>query len=99
MKNETVTITRAEYAQLLEDRDSLNSLKSEETNVDTLSKRELQVFRLLGTGSRTRDIAESLGLSFKTIETYRENIKHKLSLVDATALIRRAIEWTQGQPV
>jgi DNA-binding NarL/FixJ family response regulator len=71
--------------------------EAEGTDVDTLSDRELQVFRLLGTGKGTRDIAESLGLSFKTIETYRENIKHKLSLGDATALVHRATEWTQGQ--
>lgn len=71
--------------------------ETEGTDVEALSDRELQVFRLLGTGKGTRDIAESLGLSFKTIETYRENIKHKLSLPDATALVHRATEWVQGQ--
>jgi len=69
----------------------------EGTEVDALSDREIQVFRLLGTGKGTRDIAESLGLSYKTIETYRENIKHKLNLPDATALVHRATEWLQGQ--
>lgn len=71
--------------------------EGEKTEVDTLSDRELQVFRLLGTGKGTRDIAEALGLSYKTIETYRENIKHKLGLPDATALVHRATEWLQGQ--
>jgi DNA-binding NarL/FixJ family response regulator len=71
--------------------------EAEGTDVDTLSDRELQVFRLLGTGKGTRDIAGSLGLSFKTIETYRENIKHKLGLHDATSLVHRATEWVQGQ--
>lgn len=71
--------------------------EGEKTEVDTLSDRELQVFRLLGTGKGTRDIADALGLSFKTIETYRENIKHKLGLPDATALVHRATEWLQGQ--
>lgn len=71
--------------------------ETEGTDVDMLSDRELQVFRLLGTGKGTRDIAESLGLSFKTIETYRENIKHKLNLPDATSLVHRATEWVQGQ--
>jgi len=67
------------------------------SEVDVLSDREIQVFRLLGTGKGTRDIADALGLSFKTIETYRENIKHKLGLPDATALVHRATEWLQGQ--
>ena len=71
--------------------------EAEGTDVGMLSDRELQVFRLLGTGKGTRDIAEALGLSFKTIETYRENIKHKLNLPDATALVHRATEWVQGQ--
>ncbi|MBG87971.1 MAG: DNA-binding response regulator [Verrucomicrobiales bacterium] len=71
--------------------------ETEGRDVDALSDRELQVFRLLGAGKGTRDIADSLGLSFKTIETYRENIKHKLSLPDATALVHCATEWVQGQ--
>jgi len=71
--------------------------ETEGTDVGMLSDRELQVFRLLGTGKGTRDIAEALGLSFKTIETYRENIKHKLNLPDANALVHRATEWVQGQ--
>lgn len=67
------------------------------TEVSGLSDRELQVFRLLGAGKRTKEIAEGLKLSPKTVETYRENIKHKLDLTNATALIHRATEWVQGQ--
>ncbi|PAW80361.1 MAG: DNA-binding response regulator [Pedosphaera sp. Tous-C6FEB] len=67
------------------------------TEISGLSDRELQVFRLLGAGKRTKEIAESLKLSPKTVETYRENIKHKLDLGNATALIHRATEWVQGQ--
>lgn len=67
------------------------------SEVSGLSDRELQVFRLLGAGKGTREIADALKLSHKTIETYRENIKHKLNLSNATALIHRATEWLQGQ--
>ncbi len=63
------------------------------SGVDSLTDRELQVFRLLGTGLSTRRIADELKLSFKTIETYRENIKHKLGLADAPALLTKAAEW------
>jgi DNA-binding NarL/FixJ family response regulator len=47
------------------------------TYLEKLSDRELDIFQLLGSGLGTRQIAQSLGLSVKTIETYRDNIKHK----------------------
>ncbi len=58
-----------------------------------LSDRELEVFEQIGLGETTRQIAEKLNLSPKTVETYRENIKHKLNLDNATELIRNAIQW------
>ncbi len=67
------------------------------SEVSALSDRELQVFRLLGAGKGTKEIAVALKLSHKTIETYRENIKHKLGIPDATALIHRATDWVRGQ--
>lgn len=61
--------------------------------VELLSDRELEVFALLGRGQSTRDIANSLKLSVKTIESYRENIKNKLNLKTAAELIRHAVQW------
>jgi DNA-binding NarL/FixJ family response regulator len=61
----------------------------------TLSDRELQVFRLIGEGHRTRDIARILQLSPKTIETYREHIKQKLNVGAAPDLLRRAIRFVE----
>lgn len=58
-----------------------------------LSDRELHVFRLIGVGLPTREIAAELHLSVKTIETYRENLKVKLRLADAPALLRAAKAW------
>ncbi|MBP6506105.1 MAG: response regulator transcription factor [Opitutaceae bacterium] len=60
-----------------------------------LTDRELQVFRLVGLGLATRDIAEKLNVSFKTIETHRENIKNKLGLQTHTELVARAATWAQ----
>jgi DNA-binding NarL/FixJ family response regulator len=60
-----------------------------------LTDRELQVFDLIGRGVSTGGIAEQLGVSIKTIETYRSNIKTKLNLRDATDLIRFAATWTE----
>ncbi|NIM10045.1 MAG: DNA-binding response regulator, partial [Planctomycetales bacterium] len=62
-----------------------------------LSNRELEVFQLIGRGRQTREIADSLNLSVKTIETYRGNIKAKLKLDTSTDLICRAVRWAVEQ--
>lgn len=65
--------------------------------VELLSDRELQVFRWIARGFGTRQIAEKLGLSIKTVETYRENIKRKLDLQSGSELVRHAILWSQRE--
>ncbi|HTL70176.1 MAG TPA: response regulator transcription factor [Candidatus Eisenbacteria bacterium] len=65
--------------------------------VENLSDRELEVFNLIGQGLRTRDIAEKLNLSVKTVESYREHIKTKLQLDNAAKLTRAAVEWAQSR--
>jgi DNA-binding NarL/FixJ family response regulator len=61
-----------------------------------LTDRELEVFDLIGRGVSTNAIAEQLGVTVKTIETYRSNIKNKLNLKDSTDLVRFAATWTEG---
>jgi DNA-binding NarL/FixJ family response regulator len=58
-----------------------------------LSDRELQVFRLIGQGRSTRQIAATLNLSVKTIESHNERIKNKLNLQSATELAHRATQF------
>jgi DNA-binding NarL/FixJ family response regulator len=58
-----------------------------------LSDRELHVFQLLGAGLSSRQIAEELKLSIKTVETHRENIKHKLRIPNAAELVKQASAW------
>jgi DNA-binding NarL/FixJ family response regulator len=58
-----------------------------------LSDRELEVFRRIGHGQTTRQIANALHLSVKTIETYRAHIKEKLDIRTATELMRFAVQW------
>jgi DNA-binding NarL/FixJ family response regulator len=60
-----------------------------------LTDRELQVFRLAGLALPTREIAEKLGVSGKTVETHRENIKHKLDLHSHGELLARAALWVR----
>ena len=61
-----------------------------------LTDRELEVFRLIGQGRATREIAERLHLSVKTIESHREHIKRKLAIESAPELARRAIRWVES---
>jgi DNA-binding NarL/FixJ family response regulator len=61
--------------------------------VDRLSDRELEVLQLLGKGFGTREIANELHLSVKTIETHRAHIKEKLGFKDASEMVRFAIDW------
>jgi DNA-binding NarL/FixJ family response regulator len=68
-----------------------------ESPLDILSDRELEVFRLIGQGYGTRQIAKELFLGIKTIETYRAHIKSKLQLKDSSELVRYAIRWGQGK--
>ena len=65
--------------------------------VERLSDREFEVFQLIGQGKGTRDIAQRLRLSVKTVEVHRANIKHKLELNSGTDLVRYAIRWTEVQ--
>jgi DNA-binding NarL/FixJ family response regulator len=60
--------------------------------IDRLSDRELEVFGLIGQGHGTRQIAEELHLSIKTVESHRAHIKEKLNLKNATELVHRAIQ-------
>lgn len=64
-----------------------------DATVDVLTDRQLQVFRLIGQGQTTRQIAETLSLSVKTVESHRENIKHKLTIETSAELAQRAAQW------
>jgi DNA-binding NarL/FixJ family response regulator len=61
--------------------------------LDVLADRELEVFRLIGEGVETAEIAERLHLSVKTVETYRDRIRQKLDLDDGTKLAHYATQW------
>jgi len=61
--------------------------------VEVLSNRELEVFQLIGQGFGTRQIAQELNVSIKTVESYRANIKEKLNLRNASELMRHAVHY------
>jgi DNA-binding NarL/FixJ family response regulator len=73
----------------------VNRPVGDRSGVASLSDREFQVFQFIGLGHSTRQIAERLGIGIKTVETHRENIKNKLGLEHAPALVREATMWVQ----
>ena len=64
-------------------------------SLENLSDREMQIFQLLGSGLGTRQIAELLNLSVKTVECHRENIKHKLHLNSGAELRECTAKWME----
>ena len=69
----------------------------DESIVEKLADRELEVFQFIGQGTSTKEIAEKLSLSVKTIGTYRERIKEKLNLRHTNELIRHAVHWVENE--
>jgi DNA-binding CsgD family transcriptional regulator len=63
--------------------------------VDALSDREFRVFRLMGQGHATKEIAQAMGISTKTVDTHRENMKWKLGCGNGTELLLRARDWVR----
>lgn len=64
-----------------------------QSSLETLTDRELEVFALIGKGLPTRDIADRLHLSVKTIETHRDHVRAKLGISNSTELMRHAVQW------
>lgn len=66
------------------------------SDIELLTTRELEVFELLGQGLGVKQIAQQLHLSPKTVDSHRENIKHKLQIHDSALLLRKAVLWTEN---
>ena len=65
--------------------------------IDLLTDRELEVFRLIGAGLATREVAARMNLGVKTVGTYRDRIKQKLCIKTSAELSRRAVLWTERE--
>jgi DNA-binding NarL/FixJ family response regulator len=74
-----------------------SSTQRRPSSVAALTDRELEVFRLIGQGRSTRQIAEQLHISMKTVESYQAHIKEKLSLRSARELVQHAIQWSVSE--
>jgi DNA-binding NarL/FixJ family response regulator len=71
--------------------------ETEGSVVEKLSDRELEVFQLLGRGYSTRQIADELHVSFKTVQSFCARIKEKLNYANAAELLREAVRWHDRQ--
>ena len=78
--------------------DAFTGRRSENSSpVETLTDREFEVFQLIGGGLSTKEIADKLRVSPKTIEVHRVNMKQKLNVATAPELIRFAVRWVESQ--
>lgn len=80
----------------------LNALSAQrprgaDSPIEKLSDREFEVFRLLGEGKTTKEIASQLHLSHKTVAVHRGHIKDKLAIKSATELVHQAVRWVESQ--
>jgi DNA-binding NarL/FixJ family response regulator len=83
------------FRKSLQRQDNNNHFPRSLDALEKLSDREMHIFQLLGSGLGTREIAHSLDLSVKTVESHRENVKHKLHLSSSTELRERAAKWVE----
>ena len=95
--NGKIYLSDAMQERLIDSYASWNTKKPEADLITQLSVREMQVFRMIGQGFGVSEIAETLNLSGKTINAYRDNIRQKLSIRDAGALRKYAIKWIQAE--
>lgn len=65
--------------------------------VEALSDRQFEIFQMIGQGKGTREIAEELKVSVKTVDAHRANIKEKLGLRSGNELVRYSVRWVESQ--
>lgn len=83
------------FQKSLQPRPKNHHLPRSGTWLEELSNREMHIFQLLGSGFGNRQIAASLGLSVKTVDSHQENIKHKLHVRSCAELRKRAAKWVE----
>ena len=86
--------TSQQVAEHLSEVNANTSQNPEQSPVQQLSNRELEIFEFIGSGLSTGDIAQKLSLSIKTVESHRANIKKKLGLGSAGELTRIAMQYS-----
>ena len=91
-----VFVSESMSAQILDNFAGVRSTKRK-SPIENLTDREFEVFKLIGEGCITREIAKRLHISPKTVDVYRQNLKERLKLPSATSLIQHAVRWVETQ--
>jgi DNA-binding NarL/FixJ family response regulator len=92
-----VYVSQAVNARLLE-QISRSRPRAPGSGLDTLTARECEVLALTGQSRTTREIANTLGMSEKTVDSHRRNIRDKLGLHSSGELLRYAFRWVKDEP-
>ena len=95
MLNGNILLSDRMFHQLM-NRMSMPANHSTRSHCGPLTERESEVFRLIGAGLTTAEIASKLALSAKTVETHRHKIKMRLNLRNSCELTREAVRWVIG---
>jgi DNA-binding NarL/FixJ family response regulator len=93
--NGSVYLSAAMRARLLQRLVSAEPQRSVR-ELESLTDRELGILRLIGKGCTTREIADQLGLSVRTVGSHRARIKRKLKVTSTAQLIQYALQWEQS---
>ncbi len=94
--NGQVHVSESMSSQILDHFTGAGSAKGH-SPMGTLTDREFEVFKFIGDGCSTREIARRLHLSPKTVDVHRQNLKAKLKLPNATSLVQHAVRWVEAQ--
>ncbi|MBX7208944.1 MAG: response regulator transcription factor [Verrucomicrobiaceae bacterium] len=88
-----VAVSEKMAAEILDSISRPHQQEGEAATIGKLTSREFEVLRLIGQGKDSHDIADTLHLSIKTVDTHRGNIRQKLGLRNGTELIHYAVRW------
>ena len=91
-----IFVSPAISARIVEMFSSHGAASAAQTPVDRLTDRELEVFQLIGEGLASRDIAERLCVSVRTVDAHRAHIKEKMGYKEGTVLVREAVRWVES---
>jgi DNA-binding NarL/FixJ family response regulator len=92
-----VYVSQAVNSRLLEQIARTRGRPGAASGLDTLTAREREVLRLTGQGRTTREIAQALSMSDKTVDSHRRNIREKLGLHSSSELLRYAFRWVSDE--
>lgn len=97
--NGDIFVSQRLYRRMLKRMTRRSRSSSDQPSLELLSDREFEVFEMIGRGVPTREIAQTLNISTKTVDAHRANIKEKLGLTNGQEVVRYAVRWLEAGKV